>query len=179
MQRKTLLLVGIIVVVLIAVGIGLWEYHKQPQFCSICHIMRSYVQGWQGSDYLIHAHAENNITCLECHEPTIQQQVQEVIKFVKNDYQNPLRPRRFSDDWCFRCHEHGSREELIARTQDYTAGNTKVNPHDPHPNSAEVNTLPCYSCHRMHRASPGIEYCYSCHHKGTFETCYQGGCHEK
>lgn len=177
MHRKTLIIIGVVVIVLVAAGIGLWKYHEQPQFCSLCHIMKPYVEGWKNSDYLVKAHADTGITCLKCHEPAIQQQVEELVKFIKKDYRVPLKQRRFPDDWCFRCHEHGSREELIARTQGYVVNNTQVNPHNPHPNSTEVETLPCYSCHKMHRESPGIDYCYSCHHKGTFESCYKVGCH--
>jgi len=185
--RKIWVIVGVVlVIVIVAAGAALWNYHEQPQFCAICHIMQPYLESWESSDFLAHAHARENITCLECHEPTIGQQVQEGIKFVTKDYETPLEPRRFDKEWCFRCHEHGSYAELIERTKDYTVDGEKINPHaykvdpeaaNPH-RSGKDDELDCYNCHKIHGESPGINICYGCHHTGTFDACSSSGCHE-
>jgi CheY-like chemotaxis protein len=42
----------------------------------------------------------------------------------------PLQDREFPKEWCFRCHEHGSYEQLIELTKDYTVDGNKIN-HTP------------------------------------------------
>jgi cytochrome c nitrite reductase small subunit len=137
--------------VVIIAGVALWNYHEQPQFCAICHIMQPYLESWGSPPLLAYAHAEENITCLECHEPTIQQQMEEGIKFVTKDYENPLQERKFDQEWCLRCHEHGSYEELTQRTEEL-----ELNPHDSH-----YGEMECSICHKVHRASE--DYCAQCH----------------
>lgn len=89
-MKKAVLIVGIAAVVIVIAGVALWNYHEQPQFCATCHIMQPYLESWESPSLLAHAHAEENITCLERHEPTIQQQVQEVGEFATKDYKAPL-----------------------------------------------------------------------------------------
>lgn len=151
MKRKTLIIVvGAAIVVLMIAGVGLWEYHKQPQFCGICHIMKPYLESWHESDFGAHAHAQAGITCLECHESNIGQQVQELTKYITGNYQNPLKERKLgTKEWCLRC--HGSYEELAKLTGDRTR-----NPHDSH-----YGKMECRICHRMHRES--VDYCAQCH----------------
>ena len=178
-RRNRWVIVGGAAAVIIIASVAGWTYHEQPQFCATCHIMQPYLASWNGSDFLAQAHAEADIACLDCHEPTIQQQVDEAIKFVKKDYEDPLKGREFPDEWCLRCHEHGSYEELIQRTQDYTVDGKKVNPHDPHAGLEGVDQaqIECRRCHKIHKESRGIDYCYGCHHSCTFESCSSIGCH--
>lgn len=167
------MIVGAVVGVTIIAGVALWNYHEQPQFCATCHVMQPYLESWESSSFLVRAHAEEEIACLDCHVPTIQQQVDELIKNVKKDYENPLKVRKFPKEWCFQCHEHGSYEELVQFTKDYIVDGEKVNPHDTHLGQEE-----CYRCHRMHKQSLGINYCYSCHHERTLANdCLNLGCH--
>jgi formate-dependent nitrite reductase cytochrome c552 subunit len=149
--KKIVLIVGIAGVVIVAAGVALWNYHEQPQFCAICHIMQPYLESWESPPLLAYAHAEENVTCLDCHEPTIQQQVEEGIKFVTNDYENPLEEREFDQEWCLRCHEHGSYEELAQRTEEL-----ELNPHESH-----YGEMECSICHKVHGASE--DYCAQCH----------------
>lgn len=172
-RRRVLVIVGIAVVVIAIAGVAFWEYHEQPQFCATCHIMDSYLESWESSSLLVHDHAEENITCLDCHEPTIEQQVHELVVFVQGDYRDPLKMRKFPDDECLECHEHGSYEDIIQRTANYTVNGQKVNPHDPH--ISNENEFKCYHCHKMHRESPGLDYCYGCHHSGELVSCSE--CH--
>ena len=161
-------------------GVLLWQYHEQPQFCATCHIMQPYLESWQTSDLLVGAHAEEGVSCLDCHEPTLQQQVNELVVYVQGDFRVPLKDRKLPKEECFGCHvanEHGSNEQVLERTAEYTVDGEKVNPHDPHAGLEEVDShFECYNCHKMHEESSGIDFCYGCHHAGTFQSC--SDCHE-
>lgn len=148
--------VGVALAVLVvAAGVGLWEYHKKPQFCGTCHIMKPYVESWVSSDLLARVHAENDIACLDCHESNLKQQVEEVIAYVTGDYKVPLRERTMLKEECLSCHEHGSYAELAELTRDREDLNNR-NPHDSH-----WGELECHICHNMHR--PSVLYCAQCH----------------
>jgi hypothetical protein len=173
--------VAVAAVVLIPSGIALWDFHKQPQFCSaVCHIMEPYVATWTDSEFQVHVHAEEDAVCLDCHEATVKQQVQEAVAFVTGNFEEPLQRRQFPDEFCLGCHEHGSREEIIERTGDYAIEGELRNPHDPHPGIDEsvVGQFQCSKCHTMHGESVGIRYCYrECHHEYTFTSCGGTDCH--
>jgi hypothetical protein len=180
-MRNIILIVSIAVVAVIAVvgGISLWDYHEKPEFCStFCHIMEPYVETWEDSTYGAHVHEEAGDTCLDCHEPTIGEQVKEVVTFVTKQYEEPLEIQHFPEEFCLKCHEHGSLEELKERTKDYVILGEVHNPHDPHPGVDEsvVKHFECWTCHKMHQKSGGTEYCFTvCHHDRTFEVC--SNCH--
>jgi hypothetical protein len=205
--------IGFVPVVLLVAGFAGWQYHQTPGFCALCHLMDPYLQSWtgervsetDGEPLLVKLHADEGDVCLDCHEPTLQQQVEELWMYLRDEYRDPPRERKFSKEECLKCHEHASREELIELTQDYEiqfnvtgeflkrleaqdkyrlGEEGPINPHDyvvdpqntedPH---AEGSPLPaCYRCHKMHRESPGIDYCFTCHHSGTFGPC--DTCHE-
>lgn len=63
-----------------------------PAFCVSCHNMQpeydSYVQG----DLLARKHADAGVTCHDCHEPTMLQQMNEGWLFVTGNYENPMPP---------------------------------------------------------------------------------------
>ncbi|MCJ7550176.1 MAG: cytochrome c3 family protein [Anaerolineae bacterium] len=180
-RRNTWVIVGVAAVIIAIAGVALWDYHEQPQFCAaLCHVMDPYLASWNGSDFQVQAHAEVDVLCLDCHEPTIEQQAQEAYKFVTGQFEEPLVARTFSDEFCLQCHEHGSYTELIERTKDYTVEDEMINPHDPHPGIEErlVKQLECSNCHKMHRESPAINYCYEeCHHDYTLAGCDGEDCH--
>jgi hypothetical protein len=179
--RIMAIVVGVVVVAGSVGGVALWNYHDQPQFCStFCHIMEPYVASWLDSDFSAHAHGEEEIACLDCHEPTIEEQLQEVKAYVTGDYVIPLEERKFSQEWCLRCHEHASYADLAERTKDYTIDGELQNPHDPHAGVETVSHEPynCSNCHKMHRESPGVDFCYECHHEGGFISCQGSDCHE-
>ena len=182
-MTKTVLVAGILVAAMVAIvgGVALWDYHEEPEFCAaFCHIMDPYLASWEESDFQVYAHAEVDLACLDCHEPTIQEQVKEAAVFVMGQFEDPLRTRRFPDEFCLQCHEHGSLDEIIERTKDYAILNENHNPHDPHPDKDEsiVKQFECWNCHTMHKRSAGTEYCFSsCHHERTFEGCGSVDCH--
>ena len=157
MSKRRIVIIGVLlgVVVIGGVGaIGLWRYHEQPQFCATCHIMDPYLESWQASDLGAHAHAVEDVACLDCHEPTVQQQVDELVVYVQGDFAVPLDERQFGTQFCFDCHlpnEHTSYEEVIQ----LTAG-LEPNPHDSH-----LGQMDCEICHKTHKLSE--DYCAQCH----------------
>ena len=150
----------------------------------------------------LHATSDEEIECLDCHPSEIKEQVTELVAFITGDYRAPLEQRIFEDQMCLDCHEN--REAIIELTADYELDysevpaemlvqleeggydleeHSNINPHaqtidpfsiDPHAEGGEP--IACSNCHVMHRNSPEIGYCYSCHHSGTFAPC--NVCHE-
>jgi cytochrome c nitrite reductase small subunit len=173
--NKIVLIVGSAVAVVVAAvaGQALWKYHENPEFCVLCHVMDPYLASWQGSDLLANTHAQSDLACLDCHEPTIPQQVSEVFKYVTKQYEQPLAPVQFPNEFCLSCKEHGSYEDLAERTKAYVVNGQLMNPHDPHPNPDPriPEHFECWHCHSMHKTSRGIDYCWGCHHGGEFEDC--------
>jgi cytochrome c nitrite reductase small subunit len=157
MSKKRMVVIAVLlgVVVLGGVGaIGFWQYHEQPQFCATCHIMEPYLESWLASDYGAAAHAAEDVTCLDCHEPTIQQQMDELVVYVQGNFTVPLEERQFGNEFCFDCHEaneHTSYEEVIQLTADL-----ELNPHGSH-----LGEIDCEICHKMHGVSE--DYCAECH----------------
>ena len=148
------------------------EWWDPDMDCAYCHVMASYTESLQDTTLLAYAHAQEELVCLDCHEQAVLEQVHEEAKTGAPR----LKERRFSDESCFDCHvpnEHTSYEEVIERIKDYTVGDEKINPHDPHAGveGSDQEQIECYYCHKMHKESPGINGCYGCHHSGTFENC--------
>jgi cytochrome c nitrite reductase small subunit len=157
LSKRRIVIIGVLlgIVVIGGVGaIGLWTYHEQPQFCATCHIMDPYLASWENSDYGAYAHAVEDVTCLECHEPTTEQQINELVVYLQGDFTVPLAEREFGNEFCFDCHEaneHTSYGEVIQLTADLA-----LNPHGSH-----LGELECEICHKMHRLSE--DYCADCH----------------
>lgn len=148
---------------------------------AVCHTMQPYVDSLQDANLSAHAHAQEELVCLDCHEPAVLEQVHEG---ATDPNITELKERKFPKEFCFDCHvanEHTSYEEIIERTEDYTAaGGEEVNPHaitvDPanpnDPHDSGEGEIECSKCHKMHKESPDIKYCYAtCHHERTFEKC--------
>jgi len=157
LSKRRIVIIGVLLGVVVVGGvgaIGLWKYHELPQFCATCHIMDPYLESWQSSDYGAAAHAEADVACLDCHEPTVQQQVDELVVYTQGDFTVPLEERQFETQFCFDCHlpnEHTGYEEVIQRTE-----GLELNPHDSH-----LGEMDCDICHKTHRVSE--DYCAQCH----------------
>jgi hypothetical protein len=186
--RRKLIVLGAAVALFAVIGGGVGIWHGQPSFCAtLCHdTMGRYYESYMESDFLVHAHADAGVVCLDCHEPTIAQQLEEAQIQISGEYRLPLKKMDVEDEFCMRegCH---SRETVIANTSGYIGvDGTSVNPHEitlkagytdtesPHQPGGEA--IACANCHTAHRESVGIDYCYSCHHAETFKTCYS--CHD-
>ncbi|HIW76751.1 MULTISPECIES: cytochrome c3 family protein [Gordonibacter] len=188
-RRRVVTVLSVIAVVIIGAGAGFWVWHEQPSFCgTMCHdTMGSYLNTYEGDQFLVAQHAGEGVVCLDCHEADPQTQLAELQVQLSGDYRVPLAKMDTDDEFCLRdgCH---TREDIVQATSSYTAGkDTAVNPHemtfstnygkDESPHEVTGEPLPCATCHTMHRASAGIDYCYdSCHHTKTFESCYS--CHD-
>lgn len=87
--RRWPIVVGVVAVVLVAAGAGFWVWHEQPGFCNaICHDpMDAYVEGYyEDATLMANAHARADVTCLQCHEAKIEEQVTEGLAWVRGDF---------------------------------------------------------------------------------------------
>lgn len=186
--KRAGIIIGIIAGVVIVAGAGFWIWHEQPSFCgTMCHdTMGTYLANYEDSDMLSHAHATAGVACLDCHEPVLEDQLAELQVQVSGDYRLPLAKMDTDDEFCLRdgCH---TRDEIVSALDGYTfPDGTAVNPHEitfstdysstESPHSVGGETIPCSTCHTMHRNSNGIEYCFTCHHTETAKPCYD--CHD-
>ncbi len=168
-KRKRLVVLGVLAAVLVAAGAGFWVWHEQPSFCNaICHSpMDPYVENFQneGTDLLVGVHAKTGYECLDCHEPTLSQQVSEGVKWAAGDYSDPLESRAASigtAEMCLGCHDDGDAktgrdwDAIVEATADW-GGDLGVNPHSSH-----NGMLDCGTCHSVH----GVQtlYCNDCHY---------------
>ena len=186
--KKKLVVLGVVAVILVAAGAGFWVWHEQPSFCAtMCHdTMGSYLDTYENSDYLVARHADQNLSCLDCHVPTLSEQVAELQVQLSGDYRVPLAKMETDDEFCLRdgCHTCEEIEQHTVTTND----GTTVSPHTTtikadamqmqNPHGAGGTAPECSTCHTSHRASQEIQYCYdSCHHTETFELC--SSCHDQ
>ena len=87
----------------------------------------------------------------------------EIVSTVRGTYAEPLPALRMTKEQCLSC--HGDYPSLARAT-----ARLKINPHASHLGEEE-----CYQCHKMHRQSAGIKFCYTCHHTGELVKCSK--CH--
>ncbi len=185
-RKKWPVVVGVTAVVLVcAVCAGL-IWHEQPSFCgTVCHTpMSSYVESYDSEPntattdaygnevsnscaMLSVTHKEAGLSCLDCHESNLGQQVNEGVNWVSGNYTYPLYERSTedltsavgnddSDSFCLKsgCHDSlgiSSRDDLVEATSDMNR-----NPH-----SDQHGEIDCSECHKAHRAS--TDYCTQCH----------------
>ncbi|MDR0500429.1 MAG: cytochrome c3 family protein [Coriobacteriales bacterium] len=201
-KRSTLFAtLGVLVVLVIAIGASVWVWHEDPSFCgAICHSpMDSYVEGYyatpgepttdkfgnkvsDASAMLAVSHAAEDIGCLECHVPSIPQQMGEFALWVSGDYYMPLEEKNLHEllvdsgqkssekgnEFCLveGCHTDSSGNALDEdNLKSLLWGNPRYsyrNPHNP-PMDSTHNRLDysCSDCHKSHRAS--VNACTQCH----------------
>lgn len=182
-HRRNGIVVGVIVVAFIAVGVGMWTWHEQPSFCNaVCHTpMDNFVETYYAqadgsatdkwgntvsdtSAMMVRAHADADVTCLDCHVPSMDQQLSEVGEQISGNYEYPLQEQSVkfllensgrsgnSDTMCLAsgCHDL-TRADLTELTADM-----QRNPH-----SWQHGEIECDTCHKSHRAS--VLQCTQCH----------------
>jgi hypothetical protein len=151
--------VSVIVVVLGGSVITYATQHDNPRFCNaVCHQpMDAYVEGYysENSSLLVAAHREDDVTCLQCHDASLRQQMDEGVKWATGDFKDPMEVRRFaSKEFCLVEGCHAPFDELVQLTENYQG--TNRNPHmSPHGQNE------CYNCHNVHKQSN--LYCNQCH----------------
>lgn len=155
-RRKWPVVAGVVAVVLVAAGAGFWVWHESPAFCNaICHSpMDPYVESYESGDesLMVTAHAREGYTCLQRHEPKIDEQIAEGIKWVSGDFKDPLPKMEYDETFCLNeaCHDM-DRAGLEALT-DGLAFNPHQNRH---------GDIACGTCHSAH--GPSDLYCGQCH----------------
>ena len=192
-KKKWPIVVGVVAVVLVAAGAGFWTWHEQPSFCSaICHTpMDAYgvtyeegttdkygneVSGAAQHSMLAFSHKElNNSACMDCHVPTMSEQIAEGIGWVTGNYVIAGEQKNGSgmtyldkrttadlteargvpaDEFCLNeaCHNM-TRADLKDMTEDLSESR---NPHN-----FQHGDYDCGICHQAHAQS--VNYCSSCH----------------
>lgn len=158
-RKRWPVVAGVLAAVLVVAGAGFMVWHEQPSFCNaICHDpMDPYVEGYfsDDKDLLAVTHRLVGNECLDCHEPTMSQQIQEGIAWATGNFYSDLEKRDLgNEDLCLNeaCHV---REDIVAATEDW--GGTDFNPHASHVGK----DVTCGDCHSVHRAS--VMYCNECH----------------
>ena len=89
LKRPRVLL--LLVICAAAAGFGtfalLSSVSAKPAFCATCHNMQPEYDSFTHDGYLAKAHADMGVTCHDCHEPTIAQQMKEGWLFVTGNYE--------------------------------------------------------------------------------------------
>lgn len=86
----------------------------QPAFCKTCHNMQYEYDTYAQEGLLAHKHAEANVTCHDCHEPSMAQQMNEGWFFVTGQYDNPTKRYGFTNEQCLSCHKW---EDVVEKTK--------------------------------------------------------------
>lgn len=162
-KKRWPIVVGIIVVVLLAAGIGGYAWHNTPGFCgTACHdTMSEHVANYYGTDAsngagLASYHATVKVTCLDCHKATLDTQMAELQTQLSGKVTNlGLADRYYVDNGtCLSCHG-GSYDSLAQQTASLGAYNPHESPH---------GQLNCNECHKGHESQ--VDTCGQCHPNG-------------
>lgn len=189
-RKKLCVSAGVAAAVLVVAVAGGLAWHEQPSFCSaICHtpMTNSYLTtlestpGEPSTDkwgnevedargMMAATHAQEGEACLDCHVPTVGEQLTEGMHWLTGNYEVEqvaagyvvsevslgdlvaARGASSAAEFCLNdgCHNI-SREELAQKTEGMSR-----NPHNSH-----LGDVDCGECHKAHRAS--VMYCSRCH----------------
>jgi nitrate/TMAO reductase-like tetraheme cytochrome c subunit len=171
LRRRTVILIalGVLLVLGVAGGAGLWHVSASPQFCNSCHIMRPYVDAWQASK-----HAD--VGCVQCHYPpglrdTLRvkfQAVTQVAKWATGTYSSkPFAD--VEDASCLRSGCHASSE--LQKPGSAAFGRGVRFDHGLHLAADRTGwQLRCTTCHAQVVVDQHFEVerstCFTCHFKG-------------
>lgn len=163
-RKKWPVTIGVAVAVVAVAAAGFWAWHEQPSFCNaICHSpMDAYVDGYyEDASLEAYAHQQVGVTCLQCHEAKLDEQIHEGLVWVSGNFgteENGMLSTvgvRSDAKMCATsgCHDL---EEVVAATENW-GGEAGVNPHESHQGYA----IDCGNCHGVHGTS--YLYCNTCH----------------
>ena len=195
--KKKFAIIGIVVVVLVAVGSGMMVWHESPSFCStMCHIEGSYVdnymqeQGASGVDKYGHAVSNTNammavmhrktkatakpeIVCVDCHVPNMSELAHDGANFVSGNYPMPRDERTAARlmSWDGKQGESFCANE---RCHVYLLGNDGQLDYD----KLEASTKSrAFNPHARHHENLSLD-CTACHKGHRASTIVCTGCHE-
>lgn len=196
--RKLGITIGVVAAIAIAASVGGWIWHESPSFCgAICHTpMDPYLATYEeepikgatdkygntvdGSTMFAAVHrVSGETTCLDCHEPTLSQQIGEGISWITGSYEVTeneaygvvIDERSLTDlasasgktaeQFCLNdsCHADTTTDDLAELTS-YMKRNVHDQSEAPHGKNAE-----CGDCHKAHTQS--VVTCTQCHADST------------
>lgn len=164
-RKKKKLIVGVIVVVIVVLAVAFWKWHEQPTFCnSVCHTpMDSYVESYYQNNVasLASVHGKAGVTCLTCHPAKIDEQINEVTKWISGHYAYDKETGKLlshsakyaTPETCLRSGCHNMTLADLEKK-------TKNIPWNPHAFSQHGVTN-CGDCHKAHEQS--VMICSECH----------------
>ena len=196
-SKKKWAIVGIVVVVLVAVGAGMMVWHESPSFCStMCHIESTYVdnymqeQGKSGVDKygnevsntnammaVLHrstkATAKPEIVCVDCHVPNMMELAHDGMNYVSGNYPMPRNERSASalQTW------DGKSAESFCANQTchvYLLGDDGQLSYDK---LADSTSSRAFNPHERHHEALSLE-CTDCHKGHRASTVVCTACHE-
>lgn len=126
--------------------------NTNPQFCAMCHNMKSHVDSYLTGHTMDSVHARAHVGCKDCHDYPITAEVASLVKYITGQYDLSMPRRKFDQSMCVKCHISMAYE--VNRT-DYLVRNPHLN-HWP--------SLKCGTCHLSHGEQ--VDYCSQCHDNG-------------
>ena len=194
---KKLAIVGVIVVVLVAVGAGMLVWHESPSFCStLCHIEGTYVDNYMqeqnapGVDKygqavsntnammsVLHrktqATAKPEIVCIDCHIPNMVELAHDGMNFVTGGYSMPREERTLArmTSWDGKAGESfcaNERCHVYLLDSNGNLSRTKL---------AESTKSRAFNPHELHHPNLTLD-CSACHKGHRASTIVCTGCHE-
>ena len=173
-RKRRLVIITVSAIVALGVGGAAGAAHtltylaENPSACGRCHLMQPYVDSYYESNFIdsVHARAERDVKCKNCHQVTLLQQTKQLISFVTGSYETPLKQNVQAQKFCSGCHPA---KEITAalRSRPNFADNHLLSYHltveagkigcrDP-----RAELVQCQDCHKVHRT--GVNYCATCH----------------
>jgi hypothetical protein len=167
-RNKKWVVPTVVVAIIVVIGVGFFAWHNTPGFCnSVCHSpMDTYVESYSSGDQgmLVTAHAEAGLSCLDCHEAKLNEQLTEVIAWSSDTFTTTADghlvdanvDRFASSENCLKsgCHNWN---DVVDSTWGFAGNDAKYNPHSSH----QDGSIECSDCHKSHETS--TLYCAKCH----------------
>jgi len=196
-SKKKWAIVGVVVVVLVAIGAGMMVWHESPSFCStLCHIEGTYVDNYMqeqdkpGVDKygnsvsntnammaVLHrstkATAKPEIVCVDCHVPNIAELAHDGMNYMTGNYPMPRMERSASGlmSW-----DKKPSESFCANStcHVYLLGDDGKLSYDK---LAASTSSRAFNPHEQHHEALSIE-CTDCHKGHRASTVVCTACHE-
>ena len=197
LSNRAKIIWGVVIVVVVAGGFGMWKWHEQPSFCStLCHIEQPYVdnlsqaQGVEGMDKygnavsnsnammaVLHSHtqttAKPEMVCVDCHIPNLRELAHDGISFTFGNYTVPRSERSASqlEEWDG---NEGSQFCANENCHVYLLGNDGlVSPEKLEEATADM----AFNPHERHHANLNDD-CTMCHKGHRASTVVCTACHQ-